>query len=62
MNCRLFSACLLFLLLVSATSCIAAPKTVMIEMRDGIKLETDIYLPDGDGPFAAVLMRSVYGR
>ncbi|HUW61332.1 MAG TPA: CocE/NonD family hydrolase [Candidatus Bathyarchaeia archaeon] len=62
MNFRLFSACLLSLLLVSATACAAAPKTAMVEMRDGIKLETDIYLPDGDGPFATVLMRSVYGR
>ncbi len=35
---------------------------VMVPMRDGVKLATEIYLPKGDGPFPVVLARSVYGR
>ena len=32
----------------------------MAPMRDGVKLATWILLPDGDGPFPTVLIRSVY--
>src|SRR5690606_21449039 len=35
---------------------------VMVPMRDGVKLSTDIYLPEGDGPFPVVLSRSVYDK
>ncbi len=31
-------------------------------MRDGVRLATEIYLPDGGGPCPVVLARSVYGR
>jgi len=34
----------------------------MVPMRDGKQLAADVYLPKGDGPFAIVLARSVYGR
>jgi putative CocE/NonD family hydrolase len=34
---------------------------VNVEMRDGVKLLTDIYLPTGDGPFPVVLSRVPYG-
>jgi len=61
MNTHRCLALLMFLILPAA-SCFAQLQTVMVEMRDGIKLETDVYLPPGDGPFPAVLMRSVYGR
>lgn len=37
-------------------------ETVMIEMRDGVKLATDIYLPEGEGPFPVILERTPYGR
>lgn len=37
-------------------------ENVRIAMRDGIELEADIYLPDGDGPFPALLERTPYGR
>lgn len=30
-------------------------------MRDGVRLFTDIYLPDGDGPWPAILERTPYG-
>lgn len=37
-------------------------KTEMIPMRDGIKLGTDLYFPDGDGPFAVILIRTPYKK
>ena len=37
-------------------------KSIKVRMRDGIHLVTDVVLPDGDGPFAAVLFRSPYNR
>jgi hypothetical protein len=36
--------------------------TVMIAMRDGKRLATDIYRPRGDGPFPVVLSRTPYNR
>ena len=39
-----------------------AAETVMVEMRDGVKLATDFYVPTEGGPkFPVVLARSVYG-
>jgi hypothetical protein len=40
----------------------AAMQTVMIPMRDGTRLATDIYKPHGDGPFPVVLSRTPYSR
>ena len=37
-------------------------KTEKIAMRDGTLLATDLYLPQGDGPFPVVLTRTPYGR
>ena len=37
-------------------------KTVMVPMSDGVKLATDVYLPDGTGQFPVVLARTPYGR
>ena len=34
----------------------------MVAMRDGVRLATDVYLPDCDGPFPVVLQRTPYGR
>ena len=38
--------------------------TVMIEMRDGVRLATDIYLPDfiGEGSRAVILLRTPYNK
>jgi predicted acyl esterase len=33
-----------------------------VPMTDGTRLATDVYLPKGDGPWPALLFRSVYGR
>lgn len=35
---------------------------VMVPMRDGIRLATDVYLPEGEGPFPTVLTRLPYGK
>ncbi len=37
-------------------------RTEMVAMRDGIRLATDIHLPQGRGPFPVVLERTPYGR
>ena len=37
-------------------------QTVQIAMRDGIHLATDIYLPEGEGPFPVVFSRTPYSR
>jgi len=37
-------------------------QTVMVPMRDGVRLATDIYFPEGDGPFPVILLRSPYDR
>ena len=36
--------------------------TEMAAMRDGIRLATDIHLPDGVGPYPVILERTPYGR
>ena len=36
--------------------------SAMVPMRDGVQLATDIYLPDGTGPFPAIMERTPYGR
>lgn len=33
-----------------------------VAMRDGMELATEVFLPEGEGPFPATLLRSVYGR
>lgn len=37
-------------------------KTFMVPARDGIKLATDVHLPDGPGPFPVIMERTTYGR
>jgi len=37
-------------------------RDVMIPMRDGVKLATDVYVPDSKGSFPVILMRTPYGR
>ena len=35
---------------------------VMVAMRDGTRLATDVYLPEGEGPFPTILTRMPYGK
>lgn len=37
-------------------------KTHMVAMRDGVRLATDVFLPDGAGPHPVVMERTPYGR
>src|SRR5687767_15771155 len=50
----------LFLLFIA--SAFAAKETILLPMRDGVKLATDIYNPDGVGPFPVVLIRTPYNK
>jgi predicted acyl esterase len=40
----------------------AAKQTFMVPMRDSVKLATDVYVPDGKGPFPVILLRSPYNK
>src|SRR5437867_2200211 len=35
---------------------------VMVPMRDGVRLATNVHLPDGAGPWPTVLTRTPYGK
>lgn len=37
-------------------------ETYMVEMRDGVHLATDVYLPKGEGPFPVILYRTPYNK
>ncbi|MHC4519825.1 MAG: CocE/NonD family hydrolase [Planctomycetota bacterium] len=39
-----------------------AAETVMVPMRDGVKLATDVYRPEGDGPCPTLLIRTPYNK
>src|SRR3989449_222144 len=46
----------------TATSQTTQPIEQMAPMRDGVKLSTIIYLPEGKGPWPVVLVRTPYGK
>ncbi len=59
--------CFLILMLSLAISIYARERpvteTYMVEMRDGIKLATQVYLPyEGEGPWPVILARTQYNR
>ena len=58
----LVAASLLLLVLPFAFGQTERPEVVRIPMSDGVELETDVYLPEGEGPFPVVLTRSYYSR
>ena len=35
---------------------------VPVEMRDGVRLMTDVYLPEADGRFPTLLVRDMYSQ
>ncbi len=37
-------------------------RDVMVAMRDGVRLATDVYRPDGDGPWPVIVERTPYGK
>ena len=53
---------IIVLLLAAASGCgVRVAGDVPVEMRDGVNLMTDIYLPSGSGPFPVILTRLAYG-
>jgi uncharacterized protein len=38
------------------------PETASMLTRDGVRLDADVYRPEGSGPFPVLLMRMPYGR
>src|SRR5438128_6987260 len=46
----------------TTTSQATQPVEQMAPMRDGVKLSTIIYLPEGKGPWPVVLVRTPYGK
>ena len=48
--------------LLLPSSAIAAVQTNLVAMRDGVKLATDVYLPDGDGPWPVIFLRFPYNK
>jgi uncharacterized protein len=55
------SGALVLVVGLSAVS-LAEFKEVMVPMRDGVKLATNVFLPAGDGPWPVVLSRTPYGK
>jgi putative CocE/NonD family hydrolase len=54
---------LVLLIAVLLARSIYAQNTIKIPMRDGTKLATDLYFPQGkDGPFPVILMRTPYNK
>ncbi len=69
MKTRFLFPCLLILTLLALlvptfSQSTAGPKPTeyMVAMRDGVKLATDVYLPEGQGPWPVILMRTPYGK
>jgi hypothetical protein len=49
-------------LLSAPTFTVKEQRGVMVPMRDGVNLATDLYLPDADGPFPVMLVRTPYKK
>ena len=41
---------------------ILVEKNIMVPMRDGVKLATDVYRPNEEGPFPVLLARLPYNK
>ena len=44
------------------TPTVKVDKNVKVPMRDGVTLATDIYYPEGSGPFPVLLSRTPYNK
>ena len=40
----------------------AGADTHPVAMRDGVRLATDVYLPEGDGPWPVIFLRFPYNK
>ena len=62
LKARLLGCLTASLIFVALSGCsVRVADDVPVEMRDGIKLVTDVYLPPGTGPFPVILCRVPYG-
>ncbi len=63
-TCRVAARIALILTIIATPSFAqtSSPQTVMVPMRDGVKLATDVYLPADEGPWPAALIRTPYGK
>lgn len=52
----------LVLLFLGVQAAVAEFREVMVPMRDGIHLATNVSLPDGEGPWPAILSRTPYNK
>jgi uncharacterized protein len=52
----------LALILGFSAATLAEVKEVMVPMRDGVKLATNVFLPKGNGPWPVVLTRTPYNK
>jgi len=59
---RSFAFLALAILMPSHLAVAQTQETTMVSMRDGVHLATDIYLPEGDGPWPCVLSRTPYNK
>ncbi len=50
------------LILTIAVPTRTAVEELMVPMRDGVKLATNVYYPEGEGPWPVVLSRTPYGK
>lgn len=63
MGKRVYSGLAILLFLVPFFISAQTPELHHVEMRDGVHLATDVYLPDsGEGPWPVVFARTPYGR
>ncbi len=53
---------LIIAMLSSVAGCSDAPAQKYVTMRDGTRLATDVHLPEGQGPFPTILVRTPYGK
>jgi len=53
---------LLLAALSAGPTLLAAPQTMTVVARDGTRLATDVYLPEGAGPWPAILIRTPYNK
>lgn len=58
----LLCSALLFVVASSASVAQDNKQEVMVPMRDGVRLATNIYLPEGAGPWPVVLTRTPYNK
>jgi len=56
------SRCSLWVVFLVLSAPLSAKETIMLPMRDGVKLATDIHKPEGTAPLPVILSRSPYNK